>query len=59
MNTQEHNPRAGTVESELDEQTFTALVRYVKCIVRIHYLGLVNGVYGTHSYPAPDGETLI
>ncbi len=56
MNMLERNPTAETIKRELDEQTFAALLKYARCILKIHYLGLVDAMNGTSDLAA-DGET--
>ncbi len=56
MNMLERNPTAEMIKRELDEQTLTTLVKYLRCILKIHYLGLVDAMNGTSDL-ATEGET--
>lgn len=56
MNQMESVVPHGAVERELNENTFFALVKYARHIVRFHYLGFVAELEPTRSDSPLDGE---
>lgn len=42
MNSEEDVMSTTVIERELSEQTFSALWKYVKCILRMHVAGIVD-----------------
>jgi hypothetical protein len=51
--------RYGTVERELNENTFLALIKYARHIVRFHYRGVVAELEPAPSDSALDGEAAV
>jgi len=57
VNPEENVMSTTVIERELSEQTFTALWKYVKCILRMHVAGIVDEAEADrHAQSAEDTE---
>jgi hypothetical protein len=55
LNPEEDAMSTTVIERELSEQTFAAIWRYVKCILRMHVSGIIDEAEAKHKLQRSEG----